>query len=537
MDILLDPTLNLAYFIPSDPLHEVAKKVMTTIEKHDYTVWIDPATVTKLQEELRHFADDHKLEKDSVQLALEVELKDFLKRSRIFSLTGYSVRKVLSRKDFPWHYIAIYKNYKRVARRGIVISHNEKWKGVKDDVLTPEEFSDRHEKGLYPPALDKVPLLDLSRRYRRQQEEIDQALLDTLVDGQYVLGTAVGELEQAMAKYLGVQNCVGTSSGTDALLLALRALAIHRKGREMFSPEDEVITSPLAFVATGEAILRSGATPVFVDIDRQSYNLDPEKVKAYLETSDKVVGILPVHLFGRSCQMDALKAIADEKDLFLVEDACQALGGMWQENKLGTVGDIGCYSFSPSKNLAGFGDGGMLATNDDQLAETVGKLIQHGGEDKYNSTHIGYNFRLDTLQASTLLVKLPYLDEYNARRRTLSSHYDRVLADIEGLEVPLPLDCDQSDFYHVFHQYTVRIANSKRDDLRKHLEDKGVQAKVYYPKALHQMKIFQDRGKTSGALAEAEKATQEVLSLPIEPLYGRREAQLVSEAIKSFFEG
>src|SRR3972149_441449 len=287
--------------------------------------------------------------------------------------------------------------------------------------------------------MKQIPMLDLRREYEYMKKDIDAAISRCLEHQKWILGPEVGELERKIAEYIGVKHCIGISSGTDALVLALRALAIKTKGKEYFDRDDEIITTPFTFTATGDAILRAGATPVFVDINPDTYNIDPVKIREYISSAgpDNIVGIVPVHLYGQSCGMDEIMEIARENDLFILEDVAQAFGGKWKGKRLGAIGTAGTFSFFPSKNLGGFGDGGMVSTNDDEIAELVRMLLKHGGRDKYNVDHIGYNARLDTLQAAILLAKFKYIDEFNERRRKIAEIYNRELADIDGVVLPM----------------------------------------------------------------------------------------------------
>ncbi len=251
--------------------------------------------------------------------------------------------------------------------------------------------------------MKNIPMLDLKREYAYMKKDIDAAIKRCLDHQRWILGPEVKELEDNVATYLGVRHCVGTSSGTESLLLSLRALAIKLKGAEYFEKADQIITTPFTFTATGDTILRSGATPVFVDIDPVTFNIDPVKIREFLTRHStlgarhsRVMGIMPVHLYGQSCNMDEIMKIAEEHNLFVLEDVAQAFGGMWKDKKLGSIGTVGAFSFFPSKNLGGFGDGGMVATNDAEVAELLRMLLKHGGRDKYNVDHIGYNARLDT---------------------------------------------------------------------------------------------------------------------------------------------
>lgn len=383
--------------------------------------------------------------------------------------------------------------------------------------------------------MKQIPMLDLRAEYEYMKADIDAAIGKCLEHQKWILGPEVKELEEKIAGYLGVEYCVGVSSGTDALVLSLRALAIKTKGREYFSREDEIITTPFTFTATGDAILRAGATPVFVDTDTTTYNIDTNEIKKYLTStsSSKVVGIIPVHLYGQSCNMAETMKIAKEYDLFVLEDVAHAFGGMWNDKKLGSIGTAGTLSFFPSKNLGGFGDGGMVATNDDEIEELVRMLLKHGGRDKYNVDHIGYNARLDTIQAAVLLAKLKYIEEFNVRRRRIAELYNKGLHGFTDITLPLPepLPAD----YHVYHQYT--ICTTKRDKLQEYLKENGISTMVYYPVPLHKMKVFGDgRSKTVGSLVNAEDACRNVLSLPIEPLQNIEDTMYVIDAIKDYFK-
>lgn len=383
--------------------------------------------------------------------------------------------------------------------------------------------------------MKQIPMLNLKLEYEYMKEDIDSAINRCLEHQKWILGPEVKELEDSVAGYLNVKNCIGVSSGTEALVLPLRALAIRSKSREYFGRSDEIITTPFSFTATGDAILRSGATPVFVDIDPETYVLDLDKVGEYLESArGDVKGIIPVHLYGQPCRMDEITKLARKHGLFVVEDVAQAFGGSWKGQKLGSFGTAGSFSFFPSKNLGGFGDGGMIATNDDEIASLVRMLLKHGGEDKNNADHIGYNARLDTIQAAVLLSKFKFIEEFNERRRKIATAYNEGLKAIPGLILPsLP---SGTDTCHVFHQYTVRT--KKRDELQTHLAGRGISTVVYYPFPLHKMRVFGgQRSKAAGSLTQAEELCMEALSLPIEPLQKPEETGYIMTAIKAFFHG
>ncbi len=367
----------------------------------------------------------------------------------------------------------------------------------------------------------KIPMLDLKREYLYLQQEIDRRLDNVLENQNWIMGPEVKELEETVARYIGTRFAVGVASGTDALVLALRAIAFRRTGRDFFVPGDEIITTPFTFAATADAILRVGATPVFVDINPATFNIDPKNVRAAI--TPKTIGIIPVHLYGRACPLDELTAIAREFNLFILEDVAQAFGADYQGKRCGAWGDAAAFSFFPSKNLGGFGDGGMVTTDDEQIAEFVDILRRHGGKDKYNVEYLGYNSRLDTIQAAIVLARFSALPVFNDRRRKIAAEYNLGLSDIEHITLPaLPKNGE-----HVFHQYT--IATPQRDWLKNFLAETGIATMVYYPIPLHKMKLFAERCRISGQLTHSERAAETVLSLPIEPLLSPDEIRFVIE--------
>jgi dTDP-4-amino-4,6-dideoxygalactose transaminase len=364
----------------------------------------------------------------------------------------------------------------------------------------------------------KVPLLDLKAQYSgSMRDEIRQAI-DEVCDSQYfILGPRVQEFENNTAEYCGTQHAVGVSSGTDALIIALMALGI--------GPGDAVITSPYSFFATVGSIIRVGATPVFADIDPVSYNIDPAGVRKlldsfhakYPELTPRV--LLPVHLYGQSADMGPLLEIATEFDLKIVEDAAQAIGVEYKLNgnvvKAGSMGDIGCFSFFPSKNLGGFGDGGMVTTNDADLAEKMRQLRNHGAEPRYYHKFVGGNFRLDALQAVVLDIKLRRLESWHGERRKNAEFYDGLLKET-AVSVPYRVYRDQGfTNYHIFNQYVVRVPN--RDSVWASMKEAGVGCEVYYPVPLHMQECFSGLGYEKGDMPESEKAAMETLALPIYP--------------------
>jgi len=360
-----------------------------------------------------------------------------------------------------------------------------------------------------------VPLLDLKAQYATIKNEIDKALVDC-VDSQYfILGPQVKELEEKIAGYCGAKYAVGCASGSDALLLALMALGA--------GPGKAVVTTPFTFFATAGSIWRLGAKPVFVDIDPQTYNISPDLLKDLLDSKctssngalvspagDEICAIMPVHLFGQCADMDAILEVTGKYDIPVVEDAAQAIGSEYKGKRAGTIGNLGCFSFFPSKNLGGFGDGGVVTTNDDKLEDLVRVLRTHGGRKKYFHDIVGMNSRLDTLQAAVILAKLPHLDDWNGTRAKHAAFYNDAFG---GTKVATPFKTDDTN--HIYNQYTVRVPD--RDGLQAHLKENGVGNAIYYPLSLHMQNCFKDLGYAEGDMPESEKASNEVLSLPVYP--------------------
>lgn len=400
-----------------------------------------------------------------------------------------------------------------------------------------------------------IPMLNLRAEYLYMKHDIDAAIGRCLDHQEWIFGPEVTALEEKLADYVGTQHCIGTSSGTDALVIALRALAIKTKGREYFDRSDLIITTPFTFTATGTAILRSGATPLFVDINPTDYNINPNLISYCLKMfpqklfpapfkEARIVGIIPVHLFGKSCRMDRVMATARRYGLFVVEDCAQAFGASWDEQKVGAIGDVGCFSFFPSKNLGGFGDAGAITTNDNEISALIRMLIKHGGIDKYNVSHVGYNARLDTFQAAILLAKMNYFDEFTIRRWRIAQTYTEALQGVPGIRIPTHPQVARSGSdsltsssrcAHVFHQYTLRILDSRRSALQKYLASVGISSIVYYPFTLNIMKVFSNNCLMLQKLKVASKISSEVLSIPIEPLQVNSETSFIIEHIKNFF--
>jgi dTDP-4-amino-4,6-dideoxygalactose transaminase len=364
--------------------------------------------------------------------------------------------------------------------------------------------------------------LDLKAQYRSIKPEVDAAIQRVMDSQHFILGPEVESLEREIAAYSQTQFGIACASGSDALLLALMALEV--------GPGDDVITTPFTFVATGGAIARLRARPVFVDIDPDTYNIDPGKLHAVITPETKA--IMPVHLFGMAADMDPIMEIANSRSIPVVEDAAQAIGASYSRRPVGSIGLCGCFSFFPSKNLGGAGDGGMLTTNDSALADKLRVLRTHGSRTKYDYELIGMNSRLDALQAAILRVKLGHLDAWARGRQGKAERYSELFKNL-GLDRIIKLPKTLEKCHHIYNQYVIRAP--KRDQLKAHLKDCGVPAEIYYPMPLHLQRAFAYLGYKPGDLPESEAASREVLAVPVFPEMTADQQNLVVESIASFY--
>ncbi len=362
----------------------------------------------------------------------------------------------------------------------------------------------------------RIPIYDPLPEVEFLWPELEEAFRRVMRSGQYILGPEVEAFEREAAAYLGAKHAIGVNSGTDALVIALRALGV--------GPGDEVITTSFTFFATAEAVSLVGATPVFVDIDPRTFNINPDLIPPAITPRTKA--ILPVHLYGLPAEMDPILEIAQAHGLKVLEDCAQAFGATYGGRKVGTLGDAGAFSFFPTKNLGGYGDGGLIATNDDEVAERARMLRAHGSRRKYFNEVVGYNSRLDALQAAFLRVKLKHVDAFNVRRREVAARYHELLQGVPGLALPPLVEG------HVFHQYTVRIPEG-RDRVAEALAEEGVGTTVYYPAPLHKLPVYAHMGAT---LPQAERAAEEALSLPIGPYLDSSSQERISETLKAFLK-
>ncbi len=364
----------------------------------------------------------------------------------------------------------------------------------------------------------KVPLIDLVRHHAPIMDELNEAARRVIASGRYILGPEVKSFEQELADYLGVKHVVGVGNGTDALRLALEAIDIQ--------PGDEVITTPFTFIATAEVIAIACAKPVFVDVEDDTLNINPELIEDAI--TEKTRAIIPVHLFGQGAKIEKINEIARKHGIAVIEDTAQGIGSERHGKKLGTTGTMGTLSFFPTKNLSALGDAGAVMTNDDRIAEALVMLRIHGADRKYHHIRLGFNSRLDELQAALLRVKLRHIDEWNRRRAEIAAIYTDALKDYVRTPVT-----DEGNM-HIYHQYTIRT--EKRDELRQHLADKGVATAIHYPIPLHMQPVFQKLGYREGMFPVAEKAAKEVLSLPVFPEMTDSEINYVIESIIEFFK-
>ncbi|MEW5764821.1 MAG: DegT/DnrJ/EryC1/StrS family aminotransferase [Acidobacteriota bacterium] len=383
-----------------------------------------------------------------------------------------------------------------------------------------------------------VPVLDLTRQFRRIETEIQQAVAEVFTTQHFILGKHGKALEKEAAEHLGAGHAVGVASGTDALLLGLRVLGLR--------PGEGVITSPFTFFATAGAIHNAGGRPFFVDVDPETFNLSPRALQRFLEaechrgeggrpvhgpTGTVIRVLLPVHLYGLCCDMDALNSLAKDWGLLVLEDACQAYGSSYKGRRAGVLGDMAGFSFFPTKNLGGAGDGGLVTTGDGALAEALRMWRVHGSRERYVHETIGYNSRLDEVQAAVLRVKLRHVDDWNRERARVAERYGQALEGIPGVAVPRAPE----GYVHIYHQYVIRTP--ERDALKAFLDGKGIGSMIYYPIPLHLQSCFRFLGYQEGAFPESEKAAAEVLALPVFAELREEEVQEVAQAIRDFHAG
>jgi UDP-2-acetamido-2-deoxy-ribo-hexuluronate aminotransferase len=373
--------------------------------------------------------------------------------------------------------------------------------------------------------MEKIQMVDLIGQYQKIQEEVDQAVLDVIRSSAYINGPEVKEFQKELEEYLSVKHVIPCANGTDALQIAMMGLGLK--------PGDEVITATFTYVATAEVIALLGLVPVLVDVDEDTFMIDPDEIRASI--TPKTKAIVPVHLFGQTANMEEIMNIAREHDLYVIEDTAQAIGSDYhfsdgRVQKAGTMGNAGATSFFPSKNLGCFGDGGAIFTNDDDLANQMRMIANHGQSVRYYHDIIGVNSRLDSIQAAILRKKLPHLDDYNARRRAAADFYDEAFKDEPRITTPMRSPRSS----HVFHQYTMKLDGIDRNALQEYLQSKGVPAMIYYPVALHMQKAYVDDRYTVGRFPVAENLVNRVISLPMHTELTENQLNLITHSVKEF---
>ncbi|HYM20926.1 MAG TPA: DegT/DnrJ/EryC1/StrS family aminotransferase [Candidatus Kapabacteria bacterium] len=368
-----------------------------------------------------------------------------------------------------------------------------------------------------------IQMVDVVGQYRRYQSEIDSAISGILTSGAFINGPAVKQFERNMEAFLGVRHAIGCASGTDALQIALMTVGIK--------PGDEVITTPFTFVATTETIALLGAKPVYVDIDPDTFNINVEEIEQRITPRTKA--ILPVHLFGQPANITRIMEIADAHNIYVIEDAAQAIGASWDGKKVCTFGDLSCISFYPSKNLGAYGDGGMIVSNNDKLAETARSVCNHGASVTYHHDRLGVNSRLDSVQAAVLDVKLKYLDEWNARRREIAAVYSECFATYPEI-IKTPVIDHRAE--HIWHQYSI-VVRSNRDDVHSSLKKKGIPTAIYYPIPLHLQPAYSSYGGKHGDFPNAEFASAHILSLPMHAELTDEDTEYISSKIIDVVQG
>ncbi len=378
----------------------------------------------------------------------------------------------------------------------------------------------------------KVPLLDLKAEYNFLKKEISLNLKRCLSSQEWILGSLVSEFEKTASHYLGSKYAVGVASGTDALLIGLRALAIELKNKDFFNKKDEIITTPFTFVASAEAIIRAGAKPVFVDIDSNSFNISPPAIEKAI--TKNTVGILPVHIYGQTCNMGAIQKIARKNNLFVLEDCAQSFGASCQNKKLGTWGEVGAFSFFPSKNLGGFGDAGLITAKSKKIFNLIKILRNHGQTAPYRADYCGYNSRLDSIQAAVLLAKIKHIDKFNRRRAEIAKKYNEALSGFSQVQIPClsaSSKAKSKNLSHIYHLYTIKVSSGIRDELVRGLNLKGVLARTYYPVSLDRMRAFKV-ARVAHRLENTQRIVKEVVSLPVYPFMDNKKVDYSIDNIK-----
>ncbi len=450
-------------------------------------------------------------------------LQQLLEILAVLPQTAWDIRKSLDASETDFAVTLAVTAVCAFKLNGLVTLQPDAYKGTQVQAVTPGDVVRILQAGK---KTESVPLLDIPASYHEILEDVEREMAEVTRSGYFILGPQVAALEEKIAAYCGSKYAVGVSSGTDALLISLMAAGIGHG--------DEVITTPFTFYATVGSIARTGAKPVFVDIDPTSYNMRPEQIENKI--TGKTRAIIPVHLYGQCVDMDPVLEVARKHGLVVIEDAAQAIGSAYKNRKAGSLGEYGCFSFFPTKNLGGVGDAGMVTTSSEACFEKLKTLRVHGSKIKYFHEAVGGNFRLDTLQAAAISAKLKYLDRWTNKRRENALHYNQ-LFEKQGLQNHIQPPSEVFPL-HVYNQYVIRVKSggAKRDELRKHLLAKKVATEIYYPHPMHLQECFTSLGYRSGDFPESEKAAEEVLALPIYPELTGEQLEYVVHSIKGFFK-
>jgi len=484
--------------------------VLSLCREKRMDAWVLSAAVPIIHSQLRQTMEDARARK---------VLEDFLAHVTLLPLTGTDISAALAGNGLGYMEALSVTAAKGFQLAGVVTLSPNRFRNAGIHTLKPEALVKFIQSG--EPSVDKVPLLNIPATLPEILPEVEQGIAEVIRSGHFIMGPKVVELEQRIAEYCQTPFAVGVSSGTDALLIALMAAGI--------GPGEEVITTPFTFFATAGSIVRTGAKPVFVDIDPITFNMDVQKIEAVITPQTKA--IMPVHLYGQCADMDPILELARKHNLTVIEDAAQAIGSEYKNRRAGSMGDYGCFSFFPTKNLGGFGDGGMVTTTSKELYEELKILRNHGAQPKYYHKRIGGNFRIDALQAAVISAKLIHLERWTAKRRDHAGLFNRLLAEKglqEFLETPREIFPR-----HIYNQYVVRVKNGKRDDLRKFLAEQNVMTEVYYPLPLHLQECFKPLGYRKGDFPVSEQAADQTLALPVAPEINQQE--WVAAKILQFF--
>jgi dTDP-4-amino-4,6-dideoxygalactose transaminase len=453
--------------------------------------------------------------------ASKEKVQSLLKNLAVLTPTAHDIDLALESK-YPFE-VALLSRLMEVSRLDAVVTlAPEKFSGLSGNVLTLGELQKTLDAPL--PPVKEVRLLDITASYHQILNEVENEMSETVRSGYFILGPKVSQMEERMASYCQTKYAIGVSSGTDALLIALMASGI--------GPGDEVITSPYTFFATASSIIRVGATPVFADINDITFNIKPEHIERCI--TPKTKAIIPVHLYGQCADMDPILQLAEKNGLRVIEDAAQAIGSEYKGRPAGSMGDMGCFSFFPAKNLGGFGDGGMVTTNSEELYKQLKILRVHGSEPKYYHKIIGGNFRLDAIQADVVSAKLNYLEDWTEKRRKNAQTYNQLFKDSAMTPfVQLPPEVFPR---HVYNQYVISVGN-RRDELRTFLHENQIGCEIYYPVPLHLQDCFKSLGYKNGDFPESEKAAEKTLALPISHEINPSQLKYVVDTIQRFFLG